>query len=215
MSAIQGLCKRALLVEQGTIIADGKPDDVVSQYLESVQPKQLREMAIDTLHIEQVVLRDDSGTPCASFRYGSPMMVDIYYRAESRIEQPYFWIAIVGKGRHLIGASMVLDGRRPEFIEGRGMIRCVFSRLPLLPQLFTVRIGVQDKNGTRPLVNWADVASFKIGGAACDLGLRGEIADAEAWVSPPVLIPYEWCLPDGRIEVVRISQDEVKTLSEG
>jgi lipopolysaccharide transport system ATP-binding protein len=215
MSAIQGLCKRALLVEQGGIIADGKPVDVIRQYLESVQPKELRDMAIDSLHIEQVVLRDDSGTPCTSFRHGSPMMVDIYYRAESRIEHPYFWIAIVGKSGHLIGASMLLNGHRPEYIEGRGVIRCVFSRLPLLPQLFTVRIGVQDKNGIRPLVNRADVASFTIAGAAGDLGLHGEIADADAWECPPVLIPYEWYLPGGRIEAVRASQDEAKMLSEG
>jgi hypothetical protein len=95
------------------------------------------------------------------------------------------------------------------------MIRCVFSRLPLLPQLFTVRIGVQDKNGIRPLVNRADVASFTIAGAAGDLGLHGEIADADAWECPPVLIPYEWYLPGGRIEAVRASRDEAKMLSEG
>ena len=215
MGAIQGLCKRALLVEQGGIIAEGKPADVVGQYLESVQPKQLREMAIESLHIEQVVLRDGSGTPCTHFRHGSPMMVDVHYRAESRIEQPYFWIAIVSKYGHLMGASMLLDGHRPDYIEGRGVIRCVFSQLPLLPQLFTVRIGVQDKNGIRPLVKRADVASFKIAGSAGDLGLHGEIADADAWESPPVLLPYEWYLPDGRIEAVPVSQAEAKILSEG
>jgi lipopolysaccharide transport system ATP-binding protein len=214
MGAIQGLCKRALLVEQGGIIADGKPADVVGQYLESVQPKELLEMAIESLHIEQVVLRDGSGAPCTYFPHGSPMMVDVHYRAESRIEQPYFWIAIFSKYGSLMSASMLLDGHRPEYIEGRGVIRCVFSQLPLLPQLFTIRIGVRDKNGIRPLVKTADVATFRIAGAAGDLGLHGEIADADAWESSPVLIPYEWYLPDGRIKTVRVSQAEAKTLSE-
>jgi hypothetical protein len=215
MGAIQGLCKRALLIEQGGIVADGKPNDVITQYLEAVQPKQLRDLALDHLHIEDVVLRDASGMPCAHFQYGSPMTVDIHHRAKSRIEQPYFWIAIFSQYGSLMSASMLLDGHRPEYLDGAGVIRCVFSQLPLLPQVFTVRIGVRDKTGIRLLVKTTDVASFKISGSASDLGLNGEIADADAWDSSPVLIPYEWHLPDGRIESVRVSTPDGSALAHG
>lgn len=203
MGAVQGLCKRAILLDGGVVAADGPAREVVAHYLDAMQPGQVT--MGESLAIEKVVLRNAAGEPTTRIGHGEPLTVEIHYHARERIEKPYFWVGIVSQHGSLMGANMLLDGARPTYIEGQGVLACRFHHMPLLPQFFTVRMGVRDHKGVMPLVRTADVAFFQVYGAARDLGLRGEIADVGAWDSAPVLIPYEWHLPDGRVEVINVA----------
>ena len=207
MGAIQGLCRRTMWIEQGAIRADGDPQKTVSSYLDSVTAhNDLRQILtpLSDLEIERVILRNDAGKEVNSFRAGEALVVEIHYLAKKTIEYPYFWIGIVSQNGHLFGASMLLDGHRPRTIEGKGFIKCRFRYLPLLPQMYTVRIGVRDKGGTAMLVKAGEAASFRVSGTASELGLTGELADSDAWGASSVLVPYEWYLPGEDVKSVDV-----------
>ena len=60
-------------------------------------------------------------------------------------------------------------------------------------------MGVRDKMGNVQLVKSGDVAAFNIVGNVSDIGFTGERASSDAWDVAPVLVPYEWHLPDGQV----------------
>ncbi len=93
---------------------------------------------------------------------------------------------------------MLLDGIRPEFLEGKGVLTCVFSELTLLPQVYTLSLGVRDNDATTILVPATEIGFFSITGLVSDIGLDGEVADSFAPTASPLLVPYEWRLPDGK-----------------
>ena len=204
MGSIKGLCNRAIWLHAGVIEADGASKDIVPQYLEStanglLQPTQQTGLDYQDMVIERVVLKNEKGEITTNFKHGSDIIVEIQYRAFKRIPKPYFWIGIGS----LFGANMLLDGLRPEHIDGKGTISCTFKGLNLLPQSYSVNVGARNHNGVELLVpTIKDAAVINIIGRAQDFGMKGDIADSLIGLSGGgLLVPYEWHFMDGRVEV--------------
>jgi lipopolysaccharide transport system ATP-binding protein len=203
MSTIQALCQRALLIENGRIAAEGHSEAVVRQYLDSLQSttgalEHVRS-SDGTFQIERVVLKDDNGQVSTVFMAGMSLTIDIVYAAQRPIFRPYLWIGVESQFGSLFAANMLLDGIRPERLEGHGQIRCIFHHLPLLPQQnYIVRMGMREADGRTHLIHATEVAHFTVTGAAEDIGLTGEFAESLMGTATPVLIPYTWEFSDGR-----------------
>ena len=203
MAAIEALCGQALFMDGGTIGSRGEAGAVVETYLAGIRDGSATlastESASGDFRIERIVLRDDGGRPTGVFRPGESISIDVHYVAREPVPRPYLWIGISGGGGCVFGASMLMDGFRPDSLEGRGRIRCTFKRPPLLPrQTYVVRLGGRRADGRSFLFRSLDVAHFAIAGCAADAGLKGELADKLLQSSTFVLLPYVWELPDGR-----------------
>ena len=99
---------------------------------------------------------------------------------------------------------MLLDGQRPEALEGSGVIKCRFKSMPLLPQHYKVQLVIKDKTAKEFIVNYMDVGTFNVFGDLEDYGYKGEFQNL-ASNSTPVVIPYEWVLPDGTVAPISLS----------
>jgi len=204
MGAVRSLCNRAIWIDRGRIRCDGDQDTAICRYLEGVYDEGFEgiergansEYPVD---IRRVVLRRANGDSTTEFAPGDSVRIEISYQTRRRIESPYFWIGIVSQYGPLLGASMLFDGNTPDHIEGDGMISCTLKSLPLVPQSYTIRMGVRAKDGSTLLAPTQEAAFFNVIGRMRDYGFKGEAADALSWESAPVILPYEWELPDGRI----------------
>jgi lipopolysaccharide transport system ATP-binding protein len=206
MGAIQGLCRSAILLARGGVIASGDAGQVVATYMKAAaeDPVVSGHPAVaeaTDLCIERVVLRNQDGTATTDFRLGESLTVDVHYRAGRRIPRPYFWLCVESQYGALFEANALLDGIRPGFIEGRGVISWHFPELRLLPQIYTLHLGVRGEDASSVLMRGARVGSFQVLGTARDLGLRGEVAESFIGSSSPLLVPYEWRLPDGEVAI--------------
>jgi len=204
MGAITGLCERAIWLNNGVIEADGNSKDTVSHYLSSAVNRPLqstRKTGFDSqdMEIERVVLKDEQGEITTNFKHGSDITIEIQYHAFKRIPKPYFWIGIGS----LFGANMLLDGLRPDHIDGKGTISCTFKGLNLFPQSYSVNVGARNQNGVELLVpTIKDAAVINVIGRAQDFGMKGDIADSLIGFSGGgLLVPYEWHFMDGRVAV--------------
>lgn len=207
MGAIQGLCGRAIWLSGGKVVGQGEANQIVADYMEMVG-QEIDTPATDSsaaLSIRKVQLRNESGEITSNFAFGTSLSIEIHYHARERIEQPYFWISVSSKFGPLFAASMLLDGKRPDYLEGEGSVTCVFENLTLLPQIYHISMGVRDADGAAALVNSTDVGIFQVTTAAKELGLEGELAESIAWNSSPFVVPYRWQLPDNRVERVDFS----------
>ncbi|MGA2954793.1 MAG: ABC transporter ATP-binding protein [Thermodesulfobacteriota bacterium] len=199
MGAIRQLCNRVFWLDQGKLMANGGVEKVVADYqAESSKGFIQRNLESDFLRIEAVILQAKEGQPRSSFRPGEDLVIEIHFFAKKFIRKPYFWVTVVSQYGSLIGASMLLDGHQPDSIDGDGTLTCTLRNIPLLPQTYSVRMGVRAENGVVFLIRTAEVAFFTVEGTAKSLGFKEERADTLMGNGAPVVIPYEWKLPDGR-----------------
>jgi lipopolysaccharide transport system ATP-binding protein len=205
MEAVRSLCQRGIWMKSGRLHRDGHVNEVVDAYFDD--PSDQRSLCCENpeygLVIQKVVLRNRRGQECLQFRPGDDLVVEISYGAQRRIEKPILALGVLGTTGSCFTSNMLLDGHRPEFLEGCGQIRCTFKSIPLLPQNYTVKMSIRADSVNDLIIPYQDVAGFNVVGNLADYGYKGDFLQF-ARHSTPVVVPYEWQLPDGRTVAVAL-----------
>jgi lipopolysaccharide transport system ATP-binding protein len=198
MEAVRNLCQRCIWLQDGRLHEDGRAEVVIRSYFDSLSSERsFSSKNLDYgLVIQQVLLKNSRGESAGEFLPGEDLIVEISYDAQKRVEQPYITIGVDGFYSSLFTANMLLDGHRPNSLEGIGRISCRFRSLPLLPQSYTVKMRIHAKNGIDAIINYQDVGHFRVVGDLAPYGYRGEFL-SKASRSTSMVVPYEWQLPDG------------------
>jgi lipopolysaccharide transport system ATP-binding protein len=206
MEAVRSLCQRGVWLKDGRLHKDGTVDEVVEAYFNSISNELSFSCANPDygLTIQKVVLKNDRGEESSQFRPGEDLIVEINYDAQKRLEQPYVVLGVQGINGSCFTANMLLDGQRPEALAGTGKLACRFKSLPLFPQSYAVKMSVRTKNGNDMIVNYQEVTYFSVVGDLAEYGYKGEFL-SRASHSTPVVVPYEWRLPDGTIAPVSLA----------
>lgn len=197
MAAIRSLCSRAILLKNGTVEMIGKTDDIASQYLKGSKAidgffQVGRFSEKERLVFQEVILRNQYGNVTQDFNIGDDLVVELHYQTSKIIYKPYFMVSIKSKWGSICGANALIDGHQPEVIEGDGFIKCIFKRIPLLPQQYTLSAGARDADGVTPLSISKEIAYFNVLTKLSDIGFNGLLADTLAADSAPVMLPYVW-----------------------
>jgi lipopolysaccharide transport system ATP-binding protein len=205
MEAVRTLCQRVIWLEDGRLHQDGKTDEIIEAYFNSISEQFSFSCANPDygLTIEKVALKNGRGEESSQFFPGDDLIVEINYDAQKRLEQPYLNLAVQGINGSCFAANMLLDGHRPEVLAGTGRLACRFKSLPLFPQSYSVKMSIRTRNGNDMIVNYQEVAYFNVVGDLTEYGYRGEFL-SRACQSTPVVVPYEWYLPDGTIAPVSL-----------
>ncbi len=196
--AIRSLCQRGIWLKNGRVHRDGKTDEVVEAYFESVatEPSVAQSNPAYGLDIHKVKLKNDQGEETSQFRPGEDLIVEISYTAKTRVEKPYITLGVLGIYGTCFTANMLLDGARPEVLSGDGTLICRFKSIPLLPQSYTVKMAVRPQNGVDTIMDYQEVSSFRVVGNLAAYGYKGAFLERASRYTP-VVVPYEWQLPDG------------------
>ena len=202
MGAVRGLCNKAFLMQFGKIDKGGDVNDVISQYL--VNPSAIFDDIVnnpsDQIFIESVCYKNAKGDNTQNYRMGDDLTIQINYNSKQKFDNPYFWISVSSQFGDLFGANMLIDGITPDFIEGKGSISCRFKNLPLMPQTYSLWLGIRDKSGRANLIQPKEIGFFNIvNNVQLTDGEESEHAQILSTNSSPVLINYEWQMPDGKI----------------
>ena len=207
MDAVRSLCQRGIWLKDGTVQQDGKADEVVEAYFNntSVEPAFSCSNPDYGFVIHKVVLKNAQGEETSQFRPGEDLMIEISYDAQKRIEKPVIALGVLGMNGACFTSNMLLDGHRPESLDGGGQIACTFKSIPLLPQNYIVKMIVRAANVRDLIVNYQEVGYFSVVGDLAEYGYQGEYL-TNARYSTPVVVPYEWRLPDGKTVAVSLSR---------
>jgi len=196
MSAIETLCRRAVVLDAGGIAFDGSAREAVATYLHGVHSERLASLngnahvVAENFEITGTSVHDASGREVDSIPAGAQMTVRIKYRAPVSVERPLFNIGLVdGRIGCFALASMLRDGGAPEAIAGDGHIDCTFSGLPLLPRVYEIWCGVRGELGFGNLVTWQRLRLFRVEGNGDAQGKGGVSIELD---NAPVHIPYSW-----------------------
>jgi lipopolysaccharide transport system ATP-binding protein len=206
LEAVRSLCQRCVWLKGGRLHKDGKADEIVESYFNNVSSEQSFSCSNPDygLTIQKVVLRNDRRQESYEFRPGEDLVVEISYDAHKYIEKPIIALGVLGGNGSCFTSNMLLDGHRPDFLQGAGQITCTFKSIPLLPQSYTVRLTVRSANVKDLIIDYQEVAGFKVVGDLAEYGYKGEFLTF-APHSTPVVVPYEWRLPDGTTAAVALN----------
>lgn len=207
-TAVRSLCQRCLWLVGGRLHREGKTNEVLDEYLGG-SPDELSFSRANADHgfiIQGVVLKNDRGEKSSQFRPGEDLIVEINYDAQKRLDKPYVMLGVQGINGSCFTANMLLDGHRPEVLAGTGKLACRFKSLPLFPQSYTVKMSVRAGNLNDTIVKYQDVAYFSVAADLAEYGFKGESLQSLSYASQssPVVVPYEWYLPDGTIAAVSL-----------
>lgn len=207
MEAIRALCQRCVWMKDGRLHEDGEAEEVVDAYFKGTSVDQSFSYSNQDygLTIKKVALRNDRGEEASQYRPGEDLTVEISYHAEKRIEKPILAVGVIGVNGACFTSNMLLDGHRPEYLMGSGQLACSFKSIPLLPQNYTVKLIVRSANIRDVIVDYQEVASFSVIGDLAEYGYKGEFLTFTRH-STPVVVPYEWKLPDGTVATVGLKR---------
>lgn len=205
MSAIDALCNKALMLENGKVLAQGKTKDIIAMYFKS---NSLEEGLFDIgradkseiVVIKQSKLMNQAGITTNNFEFGDSVTIEIELESTELITAPYFWIMVKSISGPLFAATGMLDGFRPQFLkEGINKVKCTFFNPQLLPGIYYFHMGIRAADGLTLLTQSKDVASFNVLGSLVDKGLNGTLADSLANDATSPLVPYQWEFENGEI----------------
>lgn len=209
MGAIQSLCKRVIWLDGGLQKGDGESGNIIQQYISSASERDLFSpksgSGYTDIIIERAVLRNKMGQETNVFQSGDPIRIEIYYKALKRINRPNFWVGVISQFGGLFGANMLFDEACPDCLDGQGSIACTFIDVRLLPMTYTITLGIRGSDAISNHIPATDIASFSIVDTSEKLGLSASAANFynSFW---PLLVSYEWRLPDGKI--VKVNNDK-------
>jgi len=99
-----------------------------------------------------VRLLDGKGRERQHFWTGEPLVVEIRYRAERRVERPVFGLAIHrSDGIHITGPNTQFAGLDIPAVEGEGTVTYTVPALPLLAGLYQISVSAH---------NWEDTEMY-------------------------------------------------------
>ena len=195
------------MAEERGLHKDGRADEIVEDYFNNTSD----ELSFSCqnpdygLIIQKVALKKDRGEESRQFHPGEDLIVEISFDAQERLVQPCIAIGVQGINGSCFTANMLLDGHRPESLDGTCKLVCRFKSLPLFPRSYAVKMSVRTRNGNDWIVPYQEVAYFNVVGDLTEYGYKGEFL-SRASNSTSVVVPYEWHLPDGTIAVVSLAQ---------
>lgn len=197
MSAIRSLCNKAILIKNGKIEIEGATQMVAARYLKgnseidgSFEIGQFS--SEEKVIFERVYFKNQHGNITQDFEMGDDVVIELHYSTTELVKHPYFMISLKSKWGSISGANSLMDGHQPDFIMGRGVVRCTFKKPPLLPQQYTIVAGVRDQDAKTPISVSREIGFFNILTKPSEVGFNGILADTLASNSAPVIFPYSW-----------------------
>lgn len=149
MVAVEHLCKRVILFEDGRIRLDAAPQAAVAEYLASFSAPAdghglvsvRRDLGLLPV-IQKLEFQDCCGRPVIAMPTGAPLTVRIHYRHTEPIRDPYFGLVFeTAMGVKVFWVQTRLQkGTLPD-LPSSGLIECHIPRVPLVPGLYFVQPG--------------------------------------------------------------------------
>ncbi|MBZ5588313.1 MAG: ABC transporter ATP-binding protein [Acidobacteriia bacterium] len=203
LGAVEHLCSRAVLLEQGKVALEGAAPGVVNGYLEGLRrtsPESGRgRWTLDGCErpagmkpvLRGVTIWDDTGAPTATVRTGAKVVFTIDYDNKGNtLVNPHFALRVeASNGQPLIFFRTRIQGPvGPSPLPPSGTVTCTVDRLPLAPGNYALTVGLTEREAQLDLVEGRMRFSVAYG----DFFGTGQLPDP-AW--GPVLVNCTWRLP--------------------
>jgi ABC-type polysaccharide/polyol phosphate transport system ATPase subunit len=178
LTTVERLCGRALLLDDGHIMAEGSPREVIEEYLQLLRfPHQDRQASQSQdvrsqVRIKAVRLFDASGIPCDAFSTGSPALLRVWLEAGAPMSDMVVQAQIYDAGSAGGHAGTMAHGTNSarhslslDMLPGQICVEVAYQSLNLIPGSYYFRVGVLPYEWATEYYDvWHGVCPFEVSG---------------------------------------------------
>ena len=177
LDMVRELCDRAVMLDRGEVVVDGKAQEAIRAYRERYAPDpdssdDGREHGGGEITIVRQSITDGRGQPKRAFEPGDEIGVDILVEARQAVDDPVVGLAIHNHLDMLVyGTNTALRGVDLGRVDGRRLVRYRFAGLPMMEGRYSVEMAVHSRDGhTR--YHWLERAgSFQVSNSTGEPGM--------------------------------------------
>ncbi|MEM7332717.1 MAG: ABC transporter ATP-binding protein [Chloroflexota bacterium] len=170
LNQLQTVCNELIWIEKGDVVARGRVEDVISQYVaDSYDSSGGKEdngfvrVGDRLVEITAVRILNKSGGEQDEFKTGDALTIEMAYNASEPIPNPEFGLAIYREdGVHVNGPNTNFAGVELGLVDGVGVIRYCIESLPLLPAKYVITTAVHDSRYPHCYDMHQEAYSFRI-----------------------------------------------------
>lgn len=160
MTSIQALCERVVKLENGTLSADGSPEEIIPSYLLSVALKVEQSVDLSNVPrsagkinaIKRAWLEDATGLVVNHLVMSREAVLCFEYDLEGNYSSPDFGFGIETiDGNRVFSVNHSITGTSPLIAPPRGVAKCEISGVPLVPGSYLLSLSIVDNQ-----VEWID-----------------------------------------------------------
>jgi lipopolysaccharide transport system ATP-binding protein len=191
MGAVTKLCTRVCWIDEGRVRLDGRPTDVVGNYLSSAVSAEAAWSAdgnpreVGELNLIAAAVRDMSGDPAAAVRFDQPFRVDVSYQIHQTIRNAAVLLRVTDLSGNVVFTSWDTDTSNGTQDRSPGTYQssCFLPKTFLKPGRYWLSVGAHVPNG-RSLDYAENVMAFDV------IPVEGGLNSDRVGIISPVL-PWE------------------------
>lgn len=173
MGSLRNLCDEAAWLKHGELVEVGDTNDIVETYIETGHVKRVVDTDAGPVQgdrsgtgevvLTAVELLDAKGQPTNTVHSADEVVLRMHYRANERIEQPLFALALdTLAGVHVWSHNNRDGGCVPDSISGDGYVDLRVPRLSLQAGTFDTHASVNNYRGTHAYDRWRFCVRFDV-----------------------------------------------------
>jgi lipopolysaccharide transport system ATP-binding protein len=161
LASVAALCNRAILLESGRLVAEGRTDDVLQRYVSSTETQaglsvrdRTDRQGAGPLRFTHVRVSGTAGPPVV----GQDASIDLDYEAPHELGNVFVSFSVYASmGDVVFHCSNRVSGQEIGRAPAAGTFRCTIPRLPLMPGRYSVNV-YSEVNGSP--ADWVQGATF-------------------------------------------------------
>lgn len=148
MAAVKNLCTRAILLQHGTVIKEGTPNEVVNYYLQNAASiTNLNSLSFDQAKgnkkfvLQQVELINEDGNIIQIAESGKNLEIKLYYKVNEKGPDPVVILRFRNNLEQVLFTCLSRNSYHGIMqLSTAGSISCIVPKLPLLQGLYSVDV---------------------------------------------------------------------------
>ncbi|HEX2054000.1 MAG TPA: ABC transporter ATP-binding protein [Actinomycetota bacterium] len=179
------LCERAILLDEGRVVAEGPCREVVALYqqrviaqrdaepVSTVPAQPASRWGTGEATISSVELLDGSGMQVDRIAAGEEVALRMVFDFKERVEYPIAgFLLTTDEGAEVFGTNTLSRRIETAVFEAGDRAEVVFrQKLDLLPGRYMFSVALAASDGSEPIDYWRDCLYFRIRGASGDKGI--------------------------------------------
>lgn len=145
MSAVRNICRQALIIEKGKVVAQGDIDEAVDKYLSRINSQQSQVEAVETntFSVSSVEIDSVAGPVVKTF---DPVQIKVRFVPRTEIRDPGLYVSILTiESRRLAGLDLKDFITTAPLPAGKvSELGFTIESLPLLPGSYQLEIHLKD-----------------------------------------------------------------------
>jgi lipopolysaccharide transport system ATP-binding protein len=136
LAFIQALCPRAILLDQGRLLADGATSEVIQQYIQGLQSAQVGATRTGTLlaQLNSIQILNEHGEPMAIVQQSRPCSFVLEFFAQQHLEDVGVALGFNDMGgQRILSVWTEFQHQRFSFVPGINRIRIRMPAMKLMP----------------------------------------------------------------------------------